>query len=48
MDLEQCTALYGPSFAVSKRDFTARYGTERELSDKTDEIIAGLRQRRVG
>lgn len=48
MDQEQATALYGPSFAVSKRSFTERYGTERELSDRTDEIIAGLRLRRVG
>lgn len=48
MDWEQCTALYGPSFAVSKRNFQARYGTERELAEETDTIIAGLRLRRVG
>jgi hypothetical protein len=40
MDSETATALYGPSFAVSKKSFEARYGTERELVEKTDELLA--------
>lgn len=48
MDGAMATAFYGPSFAISKRDFQAAYGTERQLAEETDRIIAELRLRRVG
>lgn len=33
------TQLYGPSLARSKRDFVARYGSERELLRMVDDLI---------
>lgn len=48
MDVETATALYGPSFAVSKRSFEGRYGTEAELAAETDALIAELQLRVVG
>ena len=33
------TEKYGPSLALSKRDFTGRYGTERKLLERTDTLI---------
>jgi hypothetical protein len=32
----------GPSLARSKRDFVARFTTERDLLDKTNELISGM------
>jgi hypothetical protein len=40
MDGNTARAIYGPSFAYSKRDFEARYGTERRLVEITNDIIA--------
>ena len=37
----------GPSFASSKRRFEARYGTESELVEMTDAIIAKHKQLRL-
>lgn len=31
--------LYGPSFARTKREFIARYGSERKILEKTDEHL---------
>jgi hypothetical protein len=36
MSQEEMTATFGPSLAVSKRDFIARFGTERELLAKVN------------
>jgi hypothetical protein len=33
------TEKYGPSLAEDKRQFTARYGTERELLEKTNQML---------
>jgi Recombination enhancement, RecA-dependent nuclease len=48
MDSEIAAALYGPSFAYSKRSFELRYGTELELAQETDALIANLRRQLVG
>lgn len=42
MDKDQATFALGPSFALSKKAFVARYGTERMLSERTDKLIARL------
>lgn len=38
---------FGPSFALSKRRFEERYGTESELVEMTDAFIAKLKQKMV-
>lgn len=35
----EMTAYYGPSMAKNKRSFVKRYGTERELLARTDEVM---------
>lgn len=35
--------VYGPSLAINKRKFVARYGTERELLARVNSIIDGNR-----
>lgn len=40
LSVKFCTQMYGPSLAVSKRAFVARWGTERELLAKVNEAIA--------
>jgi hypothetical protein len=35
--------VYGPSFALDKREFTERYGGERILLVETDALIASNR-----
>jgi hypothetical protein len=35
----EATMVYGPSFAVSKRLFTKRYGTQRELLAQTERLM---------
>lgn len=34
--IKNATATYGPSLAMSKRQFTGKYGTERELLAQTN------------
>lgn len=38
----------GPSLAKSKREFVARYGTERELLEKVDRLIRLEQYKTVG
>jgi len=38
----ECDKLIGPSLARSKRDFVAKFGTERELLAKTNELISEM------
>jgi hypothetical protein len=35
----EATKALGPSLAMSKRDFVAAYGTERELLEQTNKLI---------
>lgn len=40
----EMTAKFGPSLGLSKRKFVARYGTERELLARTDDILQELQR----
>lgn len=35
----EATEVLGPSLAMSKRDFVAKFGTERELWEQTNKLI---------
>lgn len=35
--------IFGPTLRAHKREFTARYGTERELLAETNALIDGMR-----
>lgn len=35
----EATEKYGPSLALNKRAFVAKYGTERELLEQTNKLI---------
>lgn len=39
---EQATRLYGPSLALNKRAFVARFGTERELLEQVNQLLEAL------
>lgn len=39
---DNCTFVYGPSFAIAKRRFIQTYGTERELLAEVDERLAAM------
>jgi hypothetical protein len=39
---EWMTCMYGPSLALNKRAFVARYGTERELLAEVDKLIGAM------
>lgn len=39
---EWMTCMYGPSLALNKRAFIARYGTERELLAEVDALIGAM------
>lgn len=46
--LEVNTASFGPSLAHNKRAFVERYGTERELVELADKLLARVESNIVG
>lgn len=48
MSVKFNTEVYGPSLAHNKREFVARYGTEMELLEKTNELLAEVEANIVG
>lgn len=40
MDVIETTAFYGPSLALNPKQFRERFGTDRELLDVTNALIA--------
>lgn len=48
LTVHEATDTYGPSLAHDKRAFEHRFGTEAELLEMQDELIAALRKLEAG
>lgn len=48
MDDDMATVFYGPSLAVSRRNFEARYGKEEELLVRVNALVQAIFKREVG